>query len=74
MENFLLRLEAEFYFITGIYFEGLSGLALGLLLFSLTLILIRYKREQKPLVTDTDISNEIGNDRNGSVRRSQAFA
>jgi hypothetical protein len=33
MENFLLRLETEFYFITGIYFEGLSGLALGLLFF-----------------------------------------
>ena len=73
MENFLLRFETEFYFITGIYFEGLSGLALGLLFFSLTLILIRYKREQRPLVTDTDISNEIGNEKTAKVNLSRSL-
>ena len=73
MENFLLRLETDFYFITGIYFEGLSGLALGLFFFSLTLFLIRYKRKQRPLVTDTDISNEIGNEKNAKVNLSRSL-
>ena len=73
MENFLSRLETEFYLITGIYFEGLSGLVLGLLFFSLTLFLIRYKREQRPLVTDTDISNEIGNEKTAKVNLSRSL-
>ena len=61
MENFLLSLETEFYFITGIYLEGLSGLLFGLLFFSLTLLLIKFERKQRPLVTYTDLSNEIRN-------------
>ena len=73
MENFLLRLETEFYFITGIYFEGLSGLALGLLFFSLTLYLIKSERKQRPLVTDTDISNEIGNEKTAKVNLSRSL-
>ena len=73
MENFLLSLETEFYFITGIYLEGLSGLLFGLLFFSLTLFLIRYKREQRPIVTDTDISNEIGNEKNAKVNLSRSL-
>ena len=54
----------RFYFITGIYLEGLSGLLFGLLFFSLTLLLIKFERKQRPLLTDTDISNEIGNEKN----------
>ena len=73
MENFLLRLETEFYFITGIYLEGLSGLALGLVFFSLTLYLIRYEREQRPLIIDTDISNEIGNEKTAKVNLSRSL-
>ena len=42
-------------------------------LFSLTLILNRYKREQRPLVTDTDISNEIGNEKTAKVNLSRSL-
>ena len=73
MENFLLRLETEFYLITGIYLEGLIGLALGLVFFSLTLYLIRYEREQRPLIIDTDISNEIGNEKTAKVNLSRSL-
>ena len=73
MENFLLSLETEFYFITGIYLEGLSGLLFGLLFFSLTLLLIKFKRKQRPLVTDTDISNEIGNEKTAKINLSRSL-
>ena len=73
MENFLLSLETEFYIITGIYLEGLSGLALGLLFFSLTLHLIKYEKKQRPIVTDTDISNEIGNEKTAKVILSRSL-
>ena len=73
MENFLLSLETEFYFITGIYFEGLSGLLFGLLFFSLTLLLIKFERKQRPLVTDTDISNEIGNEKTAKINLSRSL-
>ena len=73
MENFLLSLETEFYFITGIYLEGLSGLLFGLLFFSLTLLLIKFERKQRPLVTDTDISNEIGNEKTAKVNLSRSL-
>ena len=73
MENFLLSLETEFYFITGIYLEGLSGLAFGLLFFSLTLFLIKFERKKRPLVTDTDISNEIGNEKTAKINLSRSL-
>ena len=73
MENFLLSLETEFYFITGIYLKGLSGLLFGLLFFSLTLYLIKFERKQRPLVTDTDISNEIGNEKTAKINLSRSL-
>ena len=73
MENFLLSLETEFYFITGIYLEGLSVLLFGLLFFSLTLLLIKFERKQRPLVTDTDISNEIGNEKTAKINLSRSL-
>ena len=73
MENFLLSLETEFYFITGIYLEGFSGLLFGLLFFSLTLLLIKFERKQRPLVTDTDISNEIGNEKTAKINLSRSL-
>ena len=73
MENFLLSLETEFYFITGIYLGGLSGLLFGLLFFSFTLYLIKFERRQRPLVTDTDISNEIGNEKTAKINLSRSL-
>ena len=62
MENLLLNLETEFYFITGIYLEGISGLFLGLILFSIILLAIRFEKKQDPIFSEVDISNEIGNE------------
>ena len=59
MENLLLNLETEFYFITGIYLEGISGLFLGLILFSIILLAIRFEKKQEPIFSEVDISNEI---------------
>ena len=73
MENFLLSLETEFYLLTGIYLEGLSGLALGLLFFSLTLFLIKYEKKQRPIVTDIDILNEIGDEKIAKVNLSRSL-
>ena len=73
MENFLLSLETEFYFIINIYLEGLSRLLFGLLFFSLTLLLIKFERKQRPLVTDTDISNEIGNEKTAKINLSRSL-
>ena len=42
MDNLLLNLETEFYFITGVYLEGVSGLVFGILIFSLAIYLIRF--------------------------------
>ena len=49
MDNLLLNLETEFYFITGVYLEGVSGLLFGLLFFSLVMYLIRFERKQNPI-------------------------
>ena len=65
--------QKEVIHFVGIGGIGMSGLALGLLFFSLTLFLIRYKREQRPLVTDTDISNEIGNEKTAKVNLSRSL-
>ena len=53
--------------------EGLSGLLFGLLFFSLTLYLIKFERKQRPLVTDTDISNEIGNEKTAKINLSRSL-
>ena len=53
--------------------EGLSGLLFGLLFFSLTLLLIKFERKQRPLVTDTDISNEIGNEKTAKINLSRSL-
>jgi len=52
MENLLLNLEPEFYFITGVYLEGISGLFLGLILFSIILLAIRFEKKQEPIFSE----------------------
>ena len=63
MQSFLLNLETEFYFLTGMDLEGLSGLVFGLLIFCLILFLIRFEKKREPLIHDVDLSNEIGNEK-----------
>ena len=47
MQSFLLNLETEFYFLTGMDLEGLSGLVFGLLIFCLILFLIRFEKKKR---------------------------
>ena len=73
MENLLLNLETEFYFITGIYLEGISGLFLGLILFSIILLAIRFEKKQEPIFSEVDISNEIGNETIAKINLSRSL-
>ena len=57
MQSFLLNLETEFYFLTGMDLEGFSGLVFGLLIFCLILFLIRFEKKREPLIHDVDLSN-----------------
>ena len=47
MDNLLLNLETEFYFITGVYLEGVSGLLFGFLFFSLAMYLIGFENSNR---------------------------
>ena len=73
MDNLLLGLETEFYFFTGLYLEGISGLFLGLFFFSLLLIFFRYERRPDPLITNVDISNDIGNEKVAKINLSRSL-
>lgn len=73
MDNLLLNLETEFYFITGVYLEGVSGLLFGLLFFSLTMYLIRFERKQNPILNNIDIANEIGDEKIAKINLSRSL-
>ena len=73
MDNLLLNLETEFYFITGVYLEGVGGLLFGLIFFSLAIYLIRFERKKEQVFTNIDISNEIGDERIAKVNLSRSL-
>ena len=73
MDNLLLNLETEFYFITGVYLEGVSGLLFGLLFFSLVMYLIRFERKQNPILNNIDIANEIGDEKIAKINLSRSL-
>tara|TARA_Y100000768_G_scaffold161214_1_gene120610 strand:- start:2960 stop:3295 length:336 start_codon:yes stop_codon:yes gene_type:complete len=73
MDNLILGIETEFYFLTGVYIEGISGLFFGLLLFISVLLLIRYEKNQDPVLTDIDITNEIGNEKEAKINLSRSL-
>ena len=73
MDNLLLNLETEFYFITGVYLEGVSGLLFGLLFFSLAMYLIRFERKQNPIFNNIDIANEIGDEKIAKINLSRSL-
>lgn len=73
MDNLLLNLETEFYFITGVYLEGVSGLVFGIFLFSLAIYLIRFERNQNPVINNIEISNEIGDEKIAKINLSRSL-
>tara|TARA_Y100001970_G_scaffold44178_2_gene55174 strand:- start:1672 stop:2004 length:333 start_codon:yes stop_codon:yes gene_type:complete len=73
MDNLLLGIETEFYFLTGVYLEGISGLVFGLLFFILVLLVMRYEKNQNPVITDIDITNEIGNEKEAKINLSRSL-
>ena len=73
MENLLLSLETEFFFLTGIYLEGVSGLILGVIIFCLILVLIRYEGKKEVPNINVDISNEIGDERKAKINLSRSL-
>lgn len=73
MENLLLSLETEFFFLTGVYLEGVSGLILGVIIFCLILVLIRYEGKKEVPNINVDISNEIGDERKAKINLSRSL-
>jgi len=73
MENLLLSLETEFFFLTGVYLEGVSGLILGVIIFCLILVLIRYEGKKEVPNINVDISNEIGDVRKAKINLSRSL-
>ena len=73
MDNLLLNLETEFFFLTGVYLEGVSGLVFGILIFSLLLSAIRYEKKQELQAITSDISNEIGDERIAKINLSRSL-
>lgn len=73
MDNLLLNLETEFFFLTGVYLEGVSGLVFGILIFSLLLSAIRYEKKQELPAITSDISNEIGDERIAKINLSRSL-
>ena len=73
MENFLLKLETEFYFLTGIYLEGVIGLFLGLILFSSVLFLFKFEKRKDPVFSNIDVSNEIGDEKIAKINLSRSL-
>ena len=73
MENLLLTLETEFFFLTGVYLEGVSGLILGVIIFCLILVLIRYEGKKEVPNINVDISNEIGDERKAKINLSRSL-
>ena len=73
MENLLLSLETEFFFLTGVYLEGVSGLILGVIIFCLILALIRYEGKKEVPNINVDISNEIGDERKAKINLSRSL-
>ena len=73
MDNLLLNLETEFFFLTGVYLEGISGLVFGILIFSLLLSAIRYEKKQELPAIISDISNDIGDERIAKINLSRSL-
>ena len=73
MDNLLLGIETEFYFLTGVYIEGISGLIFGLLFFILLLFLIRFERKLDSVITNIDVTNEIGNEIAAKINLSRSL-
>ena len=73
MENVLLKLETEFYFLTGIYLEGVIGLFLGLILFSSVLFLLKFEKRKDLIFSNIDVSNEIGDEKIAKINLSRSL-
>ena len=73
MENVLLKLETEFYFLTGIYLEGVIGLFLGLILFSSVLFLLKFEKRKDTIFSNIDVSNEIGDEKIAKINLSRSL-
>ena len=73
MDSLLLNLETEFYFLTGVYLEGVSGLLFGVIFFSLILATLRYEKKKEFIDIEVDISNEIGDERIAKINLSRSL-
>ena len=73
MENLLLNVETEFFFVTGTYLEGFIGLILGLTLFCLIIQTLRFeKKKNNPKIESSNLS-EVGDENLAKINLSRSL-
>ena len=73
MENFLLNVETEFFFVTGTYLEGFLGLLLGLTLFCFIIQTLRFeKKKNNPKIESSNLS-EVGDENLAKINLSRSL-
>jgi len=73
MEDFLLNIETEFFFLTGTYFENFVGLFIGLFLFSLIIHFLRFEnKKQGPNIESSNLS-EVGDENLAKMNLSRSL-
>ena len=73
MEDLLLNIETEFFFLTGTYFENFVGLFIGLFLFSLIIHFLRFEnKKQSPNIESSKLS-EVGDENLAKMNLSRSL-
>ena len=73
MENLLLNVETEFFFVTGTYLEGFIGLIFGVTLFCLIIQTLRFERKKiNPTIESSNLS-EVGDEDLAKINLSRSL-
>ena len=73
MEDLLLSIETEFFFLTGTFFENFVGLVIGLFLFSLIIHFLRFEnKKQSPNIESSNFS-EVGDENLAKMNLSRSL-
>ena len=70
---FMDVLEIEFYLLTGINLQGIVGLFIGLMVFTLLLLAIRYEKRNTELNSDTSVLTDVGDSDDAKINLSRSF-
>lgn len=65
-------LEIEFYLFTGTNLQGILGLFIGLLIFSLLLLLLKYEKNTEPYADTSDLT-DVGDADDAKINLSRSY-